>query len=970
MLRDREDLLTAMHPAPTHPTGAQPVKLTPLASAIALLGLSTAALAQTTVPQRVEITGSSIKRIASEGALPVQVITRQDMERQGIVTAEQLISSLSANGSGLDNLASNADVVAGAARGGNGLSAANLRGQGSSATLVLLNGRRVAAHGLNGGIVDLQSIPLAAVDRVEILKDGASSLYGTDAIGGVINFILRKNYNGLEAQVFTDITEAGGGNIARAKITGGFGDLDNDNYNVLVAFSHGENKALRGDQRDFVNTFQPDRGLSVDTRGAPIATLFAISSLYSALSRDDLNNSGRGTGPTLPGGGTAYNGINVLDLPGGAGCNSVDGMGAYDEGLWASQSAAFGCAWDTGRAAVLQQPVKNTNLVLRGTLRFGEHQVYGEFTGADVTSKKSFSPNQISSSNSTSSVFYKLGYPSTGASYNEVFDQLVGTFPQLEANRGLPMAFRWRCMPCGNREIETESKTSRFLIAADGPLGGGWDYKAGVAQASSESTSVLGEGYFYGVPFAALLNSGVLNPFSLTQTAEGLAALDATSARGVTLYGGKYTMQMVDAQASGPVFKLPGGDAMISVGMDLRTEKYRFNGDETDLALQTTIFNAPFDSVNTLDTKKRDVKAVYTELLLPITRQLEVTLSGRYDDYTGFGSTTNPKASFKFQPVQQLALRGSYSTGFRVPDFNQLFFGITESTYAGKDLADPTTCASGKVDPSVPGCESITPVVLTGGKPNLGPEESKQWTLGFIWEPSSNFNVSVDYWDIRREGTVRTLALTDLVANYGLFPDNFLRDASGTLLAVDNRWVNAGETTTKGVDISARLSGKLSDARWSVALEGSYLVDKKSRLLPTSEFGDSEVGRFTRAGDLGLRWKHSLTGTYSRGDWTATLQNLYRSGYVDAVLPGVANGSVVPPDWSPKVKAYQLWNASLAYAATKNLSLAVGVKNLLDKDPPFSAAYDTNTGAGSSWEPRVADPRGRSYTLQLNYKFF
>ena len=184
--------------------------LTPLATAIALLGLTPLSQAQTS-EQRVEITGSSIKRIASEGSLPVQIITRQDLERQGIVTAEQLISSLSVNGNGLDNLASNADVVAGAARGNNGASCANLRGQGCAATLVLLNGRRIAAHGLNGGVVDLNSIPMAAVERIEILKDGASAIYGTDAIGGVMNFILRKNFSGLEAQAFADVTEAGGG---------------------------------------------------------------------------------------------------------------------------------------------------------------------------------------------------------------------------------------------------------------------------------------------------------------------------------------------------------------------------------------------------------------------------------------------------------------------------------------------------------------------------------------------------------------------------------------------------------------------------------------------------------------------------------------------------------------------------------------------------------------------------------------
>ena len=632
----------------------------------------------------------------------------------------------------------------------------------------------------------------------------------------------------------------------------------------------------------------------------------------------------------------------------------------------------YGCAWDTGQAPpCIQQPVKNTNLVARGTLRLGEHQLYAELTGAKVESAKTFSANQISSSTTASSPFFNLAYPSTGESYNAVFNTLVGTFPQLEANRGQPLAMRWRCSPCGPREIETTSDTSRLLLAADGPLVAGWDYRVGVSKSSSETDSLLGSGYFFGREFAALINTGVLNPFSTTgQSAAAMSALEATSARGVTLYGGKYTVDQTDAVVSGPLFKLPGGEVMAAVGLDVRTEKFRFNGNATDLATQARVFNAPFDSVNTLDTVKRDVKAVFAEVQIPITKELELTLAGRHDDYTGFGSTDNPKVSLRFAPIAQLLFRGSYNTGFRVPGFNQLFFGITESPYSGKDLVDPARCASGKVDPNVAGCASVTPSIFSGGKPNLGPEESKQWTTGFVWEPSADFSIGADYWDIRREGTVQTLSLSQLVNNFALFPDNFLRDASGTLVAVDTRWVNAGQTVTKGVDVNARVSGRLADARWSVVLDGSYLLEKKSRLIASAPFGASEVGQFTRAGDLGLRWKHSLTGVYTRGAWTGMLQNLYRSGYTDAVLPGVANGSVVPPDWNPKVKAYQLWNASVSYTGVKNLGVTVGVKNLLDKDPPFSAAYDSNTGAGSSWEPRVADPRGRSFTLQIDYKFF
>ena len=944
------------------------MKLTPLASALTLLGLSTAVLAQTdTSAQRIEITGSSIKRIASEGALPVQVISRQDLERQGIVTAEQVISALSVNGTGLDNLASNADVVAGAARGNNGATAANLRGQGAAATLVLLNGRRVAAHGLNGGIVDLNSIPMAALDRIEILKDGASAIYGTDAIGGVINFILRKDFRGLEVQAFTDMAEAGGGNIARARVVGGFGDLARDRYNVLLSLSHSENKVLRGDQRDFVNTFQPARGLSVDTRGTPIATVFPLSSAWTALS----NKSS--TGPTQPGTTQSMGGgINILDLPGGAGCASVDGMAPYDEVLWAVPTAKWACAWDTGRAAVLQQPVTNTNLVARGTLRFGDHQVYGEFTGAKVDSAKTFSANQISSSTSASSVFYNLAYPATGASYNDVFNKLVAVFPTIEANRGQPLAFRWRCMPCGSRQIDTTSETQRVLVGADGPLSflSGWDYRAGVSSATSQTSSLLGNGYFYGKEFASLINTGVLNPFSLTQTPAALEALKAISANGVTLYGGKYTLSQADVTASGPLFKLPAGEVMAAVGVDMRTEKFRFNGNETDLITQARIFNAPFDSVNTLDTVKRDIKAVFAEVLVPISKQLELTLAGRQDDYTGFGTTTNPKVSLRFTPMANLLTRASYSTGFRVPTFNQLYFGTTESPYSGKDLVDPQSCPTGKVDTTKPGCEAVTPSILTGGKRELGPEESKQWTAGFVFAPTSWASIGADWWGIRKNGTIQLLSLTDLVNNYALFSSNFIRNASGALTTVDQRWVNAGETVTKGVDINASATVKTGPGAWLMAFEGSYLLDKRSRLVASAPFSSSEIGVFNRAGDLGLRWKHSLSATYTQGAWSGTFSQLYRSGYKDYALPGVANGSIVPPQWNPNVEAYTLYNVSVTYTGIKNMGLTLGIKNLMDKDPPFSAAYDSNTGAGSSWEPRVADPRGRAFTFTLDYKFF
>jgi iron complex outermembrane receptor protein len=941
---------------------------------IALIGIVSPAIAQDVQSdkpmQRVEITGSSIKRIAKEGALPLEIISRKQLQEQGIVTAEQLIANLNVNGNGSDNLASNSDVTSGAQRGNNGASAANLRGQGADSTLVLLNGRRIAPYGMKGSAVDLNSIPMAAVETVEILKDGASAIYGTDAIGGVINFITKKNYQGLETEVFEDSTQHGGANIARVSVRGGWGDLDKDGFNVLVAGSRRENNALKGSQRDFVNTFQPNRGVSVDTRGAPFANVFGVSPTSYGPTLLGTNSGG----VAKPGSTQLYNGISILDLPGGKGCNSIDGMGAYDEKLWDTPSAAYGCAWDTGRAAVLQQPVTNNNGLARATFKLGEHQLFAEAFGSKVTSKKSFSPNQISPS--TTNFPYSSFYPSTGSAYNTVYNELVKVFPSIAANYGKPIAYRWRCMECGNREIETESKASRLQIGADGPLtlfGRTFDYRVGLSRATSEAESRLGKGYNYTGALANALGSGIINPFLLPGEKQSQAAIDlinSTSAEGVVMYGGKTTLTEADAAISGEIFQLPAGAVMAAVGTDLRREAYSFNGDARAAAARPAILNAPFDDQNALNEKHRDIKAVYVEFIIPVTKALELNIAGREDHYSGFGNTFNPKVSFRYQPLASLMFRGSYNTGFRAPSFNQLFNGITESPYAGKDLADPAKCPTLKVDSTKPGCESITPNTYTGGKTNLGPETAKQGSIGVVWEPLNNLSLNADLWEIRKENTIDSFSIATMVANYNLFKDQFIRDAAGNVTVIDQRWLNAGERITRGLELGARTNGKLGLGTWTAGIDGTRLLEKKSRATENSAFGESEVGRFTFTGDLGLKWKHTAFVTYKQGDWSGMLQNVYRSGYKDQVLPGVANGVVTPPDWNPDVKAYSIFNLSATYTGVKNTTITAGIKNLFDKDPPFAITYDSNSGAGSTWEPRVADPRGRSFTLTASYKFF
>jgi iron complex outermembrane receptor protein len=690
--------------------------------------------------QEILVTGSRIRQDPNKSALPLQIVTTAELERNSISNPEQFINFLSTNGTGSDNLASNSDVVSGQQRGNNGASFANLRGQGSAATLVLLNGRRVASHGLNGAAVDVNQIPFGAIERIEVLKDGASAIYGTDAIGGVINFITRKDFTGLGLTGFVDITDEGDAPIYRVSGIAGYGDLDTNGFNIMAAVSYSDIAELRGNRRSFVDTFQPERGLSPDTRGSPTGTIFPVGVGPNTPMGTIIASAA--TAPFLPGSTTvrASGGINVLDLPGAEGCASVGRQQeAYADDLWLNPTARFACSYDTGLDASLQQALDTLTYLGRGVAKFGDHEIFAEITGSDATAAKRFSNVQITPNTTTQN----YAYPSSGANYTNIFNRLVAVFPTLEPRRGLPIAYRWRCIECGPREITTDTKTFRAAIGADGPLFGRWDYRTGLSYAESKSQSVLGTGYYFrgtlanGQPdpnaprapgatvpgLIGLLNTGIINPFLLpgqSQTQAARDALAAVSAEGVVLYGGKYSVTQFDGSLSGPLFALGEDSVQLAVGVDYRKEKYSFNGDERAAAARPVIIAAPFDDGNALDGVSRDVKAAYAEILVPLFDMIEISGAVRIDEYDGFGSTTNPKIAAKFEPTDWLLFRGSYNTGFRVPTFNQIFNAQIESIFGGT-LADPRDCPGGVIQPANPACQASAPtssteVIRTSGR--------------------------------------------------------------------------------------------------------------------------------------------------------------------------------------------------------------------------------------------------------------
>ncbi len=953
--------------------------------------------------ENILVTGSRIRQDPNNSSLPLQIIRNEEIQRNSISSPEQLLMYLPSNASGADNLASNADVVSGAQRGTNGLSSANLRGQGNSSTLVLLNGRRVAAHGLQGSAVDVNQIPFAAIERIEVLKDGASAIYGTDAIGGVINFITRTDFEGVSLNGFTDVTEAGGGDIYRVSAIAGYGDLQEDGFNIMGAVAHSWNRILRGSDRDFVNGNQPNRGLSIDTRGTPVATAFNIGANVNQTPAGTLLT---GLTLTLPNGANgAAGGINPLDLPGGAGCDSVDGGMAYDEVLWAVPTAQYACAWDTGRAAVIQQPIDTLTYIARGVLRIAdEHDLFLEVTGSDANSSKQFSANQYSANATNLPWAYPLN-TNTAATYNAVFNAIRAAFDvptnpnraaqvaALDARYGRPIAGRWRCIACGPREYETNTQTFRVALGIDGPLWEGWNYRAGASYARSEAVSVLGTGYHFrgvfttndpttpqneqgaydtraptgpggaGPGIIGLLNAGVLNPFSETQTPEALAALAAVSAEGTTLYGGLYQVYQFDASISGPVFSIGDRDVQLAAGVDYRRESYEFNGSDAAAANMPDIFNVAFDNINALTPKNRTVMAAYAEALFPILPSLDIIAAARIDEYSNFGSTTNPKVSFRFRPWDPIMFRGSYGTGFRVPTFNQIFNGTTVSPNPGNTLVDPTLCPTGNTTGPQPACAPITPESLSGGNPNIEPETSEQYTLGVVIQPAPQVSFSVDYWNIAVDNTIGVLTIPQLLANIDAFPDRIVR-TNGIITQVDLRAGNFGSRRTEGIDFTFRGAIDGQGGTLYAGLDGTYQLDKREKLAPALPYMD-QIGIFTFTGDLGLEWKHNAFVGWRNDDWNFTLTQIFRNGYRNFALPA----SATRPDYNARVSDYVVYNLSVGFTGIRHVRLTAGIRNIFDRDPPFAITYDSNTGAGSSWEPRVADPRGRSYTLAAEFTF-
>lgn len=222
---------------------------------------------------------------------------------------------------------------------------------------------------------------------------------------------------------------------------------------------------------------------------------------------------------------------------------------------------------------------------------------------------------------------------------------------------------------------------------------------------------------------------------------------------------------------------------------------------------------------------------------------------------------------------------------------------------------------------------------------------------------------------INVDDPISIVSVRDYTRNAIDLQQYFIRNAAGIITAIDQPWLNTGARRTQGLEFTLRGGFELDGSKISIGMDGTYLLRKREKVTPTAPELNFR-GVFSFAGDLGLKWKHNAFISWSNDSLAVSLSQIYRGGYANQKLPGIASGAVVRPDFNERVKPYAIYNLNISYLGLgPNFKLTGGIKNLFDKDPPFAITYDGNTGAGSSWEPRVADPRGRSFTMAVEVKF-
>ena len=915
------------------------------------MGLAAAAVAQEpekAVLPRVEIfTGSA--SLLKEGALPQVSMDAAAIRASGATSAADLAKIItSSQGATRESSSVGVDTF--------GFAGISIHNIGETRTLVLLNGRRLAQFGGQdltgaGAGFDLNAIPLSAIEKVVLLTDGASSLYGADAIGGVVNFITKKDSQDGDISIgFSH--PAKGGREQRFSATKGFGSVGNNDgngYNVLLSFGHDERTPLKAQDRRFARTGQvrfSRQGQSyqtqqLSTNPIPANALDDQDQLISPFQMLNGSCPAKTTRVIVP-----YN----------------DGSGLVDDY----------CALDFAGDLEIYPERKRDSFMASVTKGFGNFELF-----ADVLLSRTSQVSRIAP------VPGEISIPAGSPLHNQYLLPLGITVDSL--------AF-YRFADLGRR---TNKDTADFAHTVFGLRGEsfGWDYKAAYSHSESRVKSAI-SGYPGTLAVQNLVDNGLLDPFvgPGQQSPAAQAAIAGANYQGYW-NGGVAKLDSLTWEGSHDLAKMDGGKLVLSAGVNFNREQFASRpslfaqGKLADPVLGTLCDGTPGnpcdqrfgDVADSLPySASRTSAGLYGELVMPVSKTLELATALRLDRYSDFGTATTGKANFRWMPSESLLFRGSIGNGFHAPTVPQVKAamqgqGVTSDSF----LCTPELLAVATAQGAVcrPGLSQYD--VVAGGNARLQPEKSKQASLGFQLRPTADTVLGVDLWHVQIANRFGQLTEQFVFANPGAFPNSWASrtdvGTGTTYLAFLANNQNLGKSYSTGIDLDFSGKMKTSIGELSSRLNLSYVVREVSQLEKGGRYF-SAVGNFAELGTVTFRTQGRLTTSLTTGNWTNTLAVNFKSGFRDQqttvdVLDAAGNVTGTE-DLRLHVRSYATVDWQTEWNPSKQWSINAGILNLFNRNPPLSISNSgLDRGQQFGYDERYYDARGRTLYLNASYKF-
>lgn len=893
----------------------------------------------------VQITGTALRRIDAETALPVIVIRRAEIDRSGARTTTELLQQLPA----MQGVVPTTAAVGTDSR---GYASVSIHDLGDAYTLVLLNGQRVAPFGgqLSSGAlsgVDINTIPLAMVDRIEVLTDGASALYGADALGGVVNIITRRDGDANEATIGWTLPK-GGAREWRASAFKSVGSLDEQGQSLSLGASVMHRSALRATERGYARDAIKDFGY----RGQR----YRYADVQDATSPATIYDSGFGWGnPYQVATGGCPLGSYVYDNP-------------HDE-TYSFPLCSYNYAADIDLV-----PEQTQHSLMATYLR--------EFTPdnrlqLDLLASRSMVGSHLAP---VATSFYGVNVPASSPAYG---NYLVGLGVQDD-----PVNLSYRFTDLGRRGFEDQSDLLHLAARMEGRLSA-WSWSAGLTGSMSQQTSDISHAMSANT-IQRLFDDGFVNPVALPgqQSAAELAAQQRAAYNGRWL-SGRSLLTELQWRASRDVLALPGGQLKWALGANVRREALMFNpslfarGMLSDPASGTLA--ASYDEGNLRvgdvapmvpSSASRYVWGAFSEWLAPVSPTLDWTGAVRADHDQLVGQAWTGKTAARWRPDEHWLWRASLGTGFRAPTLNQL----TAPGQAGGQL-DRKDCTADlralQTSLGVTPCSTQAryPIVL-GSNRDLAPEKSLQASLGLKVEPIAGHTFGLDWWYVRITDRIGNVDASTAFAHPLDVPVStwtVVNPGTGPVLALSGAPRNMGNWISSGIDMDASVRRGSPWGLLDSQLRVTAILREDTQLYEggpwSNNIGDGQSGGAT------LKWKLNWRNSLISGAWTHSLTMRYQSGYLDApvsVYPMDASGQVTGPasDVRLKVSGQMLWDWQTSWRVGQGWQLTAGVINLLDTHPPLSlSSGGAYKGQQLGYDERYYDARGRMLTLEARLSF-